>query len=90
MPFFPFFSFPDCSTHFTIHNTSASLGGDIEFSDPSVIFLDECDIYRTTSSSNFFAFPNSVTDGFVVIDLGCVVLVTQIVLKNSKNAEFSE
>lgn len=40
--------------------------------------------------SNFFLTPDSVTNGYIIFDMGCEVLLTSIDLRNTHGGRFNE
>ena len=78
----------DCIPAVTIH-VSSSPGLGPGFDDLSTILVESCDLV-VDGIANYFLAPGKTYDTAIVFDLECVVHVSKIKIKNTRNANADE
>ena len=72
----------------TVHGSS-SVDTTAPFYDPTMLLVeDQCD--DASGNGNYFLAYDATSETYVIFDLGCVVYVTEIKLKNSKSAHWNK
>ena len=73
----------DCNPAITIHaSTSSGLGPG--YDDPSTLLVEACD-KKVDGIANFFLAPADTYDAQIVFDLTCVVQISEIKIRNTRN-----
>ena len=59
------------------------------FDDATQLLVDSCDTI-VDGKANYFLGPNGVFGHKIVLDLNCVVVISEVRMKNSRNSNFNE
>lgn len=84
---------PNCKPQLRVESSSEPHPHGIErglYKAESVLFNDGCDLSDGDTKSNFFLGPDDATDFYIVIDVGCIVFMTDIEIKNTQSGQFKE
>ena len=80
------FTGPKCKPKLRVHSNSAPYGDYFEVFAPENVLTNGCEFRDDIASrSNYFIGKQEETTAFLVLDAGCNVFMTDIVLKNVHN-----
>ena len=86
----PFSPLPDCVPGISIHDsTTPGFSNAPGYNDPTQLLVEGCDAV-VDGKANYFLGPQRVFGHKIVLDLNCVVLISEIHLKNGKNGDIDE
>ena len=89
MSYFIIIFWPDCIPSISIHSSTSSGHGQ-GYDDPNQLLLEACDEVNSSGDANYFVAPQHTYDSQIVLDLNCVVLISKIWIKNTRNGNSDE